>query len=166
MFFVRTAGERDLDKVRILMRETLHATLNVLHLADEAEDLIAAETAPETLRAALKEKGSEFLVADSGREIAGMGYAMMSRDFAKTAEIRWILVHPAHQRQGIGRDIFAELETCFPDANAMLLEVDPRNNAAVAFYLAHGFVKVGEATHTADDVSGVPLHVYEKPLGG
>jgi ribosomal protein S18 acetylase RimI-like enzyme len=48
----------------------------------------------------------------------------------------------------------------------MLLEVDPRNNAAVAFYSAHGFAKVGEAQHTADNISGVPLDVYEKPLGG
>ena len=73
---------------------------------------------------------------------------------------------PRYQRQGVGRDMFAELETCFPDATAMLLEVDPRNDAAVAFYRVHGFVKVGETKHSADDVSGVPLHVYEKPLEG
>ena len=53
-----------------------------------------------------------------------------------------------------------------PDAKTMLLEVDPRNEAAVAFYYAHGFAKVGEAQHTADTISGVPLDVYEKPLHG
>lgn len=163
MFFVRTAGERDLDKVRTLMRETLHATLNVLHVANEAEDLIAAETSPEKLRAALKEKGSEFLVADSGREIAGMGYAMMSRDFAKTAEIRWILVHPTHQRQGVGRDIFAELETCFPDAEILRLEVDARNRAALAFFNAHGMVEI-DRIERAGGPAPLTL-VLEKALG-
>ena len=44
--------------------------------------------------------------------------------------------------------------------------LEARNDAAVAFYSAHGFAKVGEAQHTADNVSGVPLDVYEKPLTG
>jgi ribosomal protein S18 acetylase RimI-like enzyme len=95
-----------------------------------------------------------------------MGYVAMSKDRPKTVLLHQLYVLPRYQRQGIGRDMFAELETCFPDANTMLLEVDPRNDAAVAFYHAHGFAKVGEAAHTADDVSGVPLHVYEKPLSG
>ena len=166
MFFVRTASERDLAKVSALLAETWHATYDGLYGADKVSEITARWHSVPALKARLERKDSEFVVADNGREFAGMGYVAMSKDRPKTALLHQLYVLPRYQRQGIGRDMFAELETCFPDANAMLLEVDPRNAPAVAFYLAHGFAKVGEAKHTADDVSGVPLHVYEKPLGG
>ncbi|MEW9615659.1 GNAT family N-acetyltransferase [Shinella sp. S4-D37] len=166
MFFVRTASERDLAKVSALLSETWHATYDALYGADRVREITARWHCVPALKSRLERKDSEFVVADNGRELVGMGYAAMSKDRPKTALLHQLYVLPRHQRQGIGRDMFAELETCFPDADAMLLEVDPRNDAAVAFYAAHGFVKVGEARHTADDVSGVPLHVYEKPLGG
>jgi ribosomal protein S18 acetylase RimI-like enzyme len=166
MFFVRTASERDLAKVSVLLGETWHATYDALYGADKVSEITARWHSVPALKARLARKDSEFVVADNGRELGGMGYAAMAKDRPKTAFLHQLYVLPRYQRQGIGRDLFAELETCFPDANAMLLEVDPRNEAAVAFYGAHGFVKVGETQHTADGISGVPLHVYEKPLGG
>lgn len=166
MFFVRTASERDLAKVSALLAETWHATYDALYGADKVSEITARWHSVPALKAKLERKDSEFVVADNGRELAGMGYVAMAKDRPKTAFLHNLYVLPRYQRQGIGRDMFAELETCFPDANAMLLEVDPRNDAAVAFYYAHGFIKVGEARHTADSVSGVPLDVYEKPLGG
>ena len=166
MFFVRTVSERDLAKVSALLAETWHATYDGLYGADKVSEITARWHSVPALKARLERKDSEFVVADNGKEFAGMGYVAMAKDRPKTVLLHQLYVLPRYQRQGIGRDMFAELETCFPDANAMLLEVDPRNEAAVAFYLAHGFAKVGEARHTADDVSGVPLHVYEKPLGG
>ncbi len=57
-----------------------------------------------------------------------MGYAAMSDEMTKTVMLHLLYVRPPLQRQGIGRDIFAELETCFPDAEIMRLEVEPRNN--------------------------------------
>lgn len=164
MFFVRTASERDLVAVGALLAETWHATYDGLYGAEKVSEITARWHSLPALKARLERKDSEFVVADNGRELAGMGYAAMSRERPKTALLHQLYVAPRHQRQGIGRDMFAELETCFPDADTMRLEVDPRNAPAVAFYLAHGFVKVGEAPHTADDVSGVPLDVYEKPL--
>lgn len=166
MFFVRTASERDLAKVSTLLAETWHATYDTLYGIDKVSEITARWHSLPALKAKLERKDSEFVVADNGRELAGMGYVAMSKDRPKTAFLHNLYVLPRYQRQGIGRDMFAELETCFPDANAMLLEVDPRNDAAVAFYRVHGFAKVGEARHTADNLSGVPLDVYEKPLGG
>lgn len=166
MFFVRTASERDLAKVSVLLTETWHATYDALYGIEKVSEITARWHSVSALKAKLERKDSEFVVADNGRELAGMGYAAMLKDRPKTAFLHNLYVLPRHQRHGIGRDMFAELETCFPDANAMLLEVDPRNDAAVAFYYAHGFAKVGENRHTADSVSGVPLDVYEKPLGG
>ncbi|WP_439628011.1 GNAT family N-acetyltransferase [Shinella sp.] len=165
MFFVRTASEGDLVKVSALLAETWHATYDALYGADKVSQITARWHAVPALKNRLERKDAEFVVADNGKELAGMGFAAMWKERPKTVLLHQLYVLPRYQRQGIGRDMFAELETCFPDANAMILEVDPRNDAAVAFYAAHGFVKVGESKHTADDVSGVPLHVYEKPLG-
>lgn len=165
MFFVRTASERDLAKVSALLAETWHATYDALYGVDKVREITAHWHSVPALKAKLARKDSEFVVADDGKELAGMGYVAMSKDRPKAAFLHQLYVLPRYQRQGIGRDMFAELETCFPDANAMVLEVEPRNEAAVAFYLAHGFVKVGETRHKAGDVSDVPLDVYEKPLG-
>lgn len=166
MFFVRTASQRDLAAVSALLAETWHATYDALYGADKVSELSARWHSLPALKARLARRDGEFVVADDGRQLAGMGYAAPSRERPKTAILHQLYVLPRFQRQGIGRDMFAELETCFPDASAMRLEVDPRNAAAIAFYTAHGFVKTGEAPHTADAVSGLPLHVYEKPLAG
>jgi ribosomal protein S18 acetylase RimI-like enzyme len=165
MFFVRTASKSDLAKVSVLLSETWHATYDALYGAGKVSEITARWHSVPALESRLSRKDAEFVVADDGRELAGMGYAAVSKERPKTVLLHQLYVLPRFQRQGIGRDLFAELETCFPDADAMVLEVDPRNDAAVAFYLAHGFEKVGETKHTVDDVSGVPLHVYQKPLG-
>lgn len=166
MFFVRTASAQDLAKVSALLAETWHATYDALYGAAKVSEITARWHSVPALKARLERKDSEFVVADNGKELAGMGYVAMSKERPKAAFLHQLYVLPRFQRQGIGRDMFAELESCFPDANAMVLEVDPRNEAAVGFYHAHGFIKVGEAQHTADNISGVPLDVYEKPLGG
>lgn len=165
MFFVRTVSERDLAAVSALLTETWHAAFDALYGAEKVAEVSARWHSVPALKARLERRDSEFVVADDGRTLAGMGYAALSPERPKTAILHQLYVLPRHQRQGIGRDLFAELETCFPDATAMQLEVDPRNAAAIAFYAAHGFVKVGETRHTVDTVSGLPLFVYEKPLG-
>ena len=166
MYFVRTAGERDLEKVRALLAESFHATYDGLHGRARVEDLIAHLFSPAALKARLVRKDAEFLIADDGRNIGGMGYAAMSQQLTKTVMLHLLYVRPALQRQGIGRDIFAELETCFPDAEIMRLEVEPQNAAAIAFYQMHGFTEVGRNENNGAGQSGIPALIFEKPLEG
>ncbi|MBX5045176.1 GNAT family N-acetyltransferase [Rhizobium lentis] len=166
MYFVRTAAERDLEKVRALLVESFHATYDDLHGKARVDELIAHLLSPPALKARLQRKDAEFLVADDGRNIGGMGYAVMSKELTKTVMLHLLYVSPALQRQGIGRDIFAELETCFPDAEIMRLEVEPRNAAAIAFYRAHGFTEVGRNENKAPGQSGIPALIFEKALEG
>ncbi|MBY5542518.1 GNAT family N-acetyltransferase [Rhizobium leguminosarum] len=166
MYFVRTAGERDLEKVRALLVESFHATYDSLHGRAKVADLIAHLFSPAALKTRLVRKDAEFLVADDGRNIGGMGYAAMSQQLTKTVMLHLLYVRPALQRQGIGRDIFAELETCFPDAEIMRLEVEPQNAAAIAFYHTHGFTEVGRNENSGARQSGIPALIFEKPLEG
>ena len=164
MFFVRTASERDLERVRALLVETWHATYDSFYGVDKVNELTAKWHSIEALRARLQRKNAEFVVADNGREIAGMGFAAMSETLEKTVVLHQLYVLPKYQRHGIGRDMFAELDTCFPDAERMRLEVEPQNLHALAFYRAHGFAEVGRTSNCGDDQSGIPALILEKRL--
>ncbi|HEV7307686.1 GNAT family N-acetyltransferase [Ensifer sp.] len=164
MFFVRTASERDLDNVRALLVETWHATYDTFYGVDKVNELIERWHSLPALKARLGRKNAEFLVADDGRQLGGMGFAAMSDALPKTAVLHKLYVLPKFQRQGIGRDIFAELETCFPDAARMRVEVEPQNLHALAFYRSHGFAEAGETAHCGDEQSGLPAIILEKLL--
>jgi len=164
MFFIRSASEQDLKKVQTLLAETWRATYVPFYGAEKVEALIAEWHSMEALKKRLKMPKSEFLVADDGKVIGGMAYASMAEKPAKTATLHQLYVHPDFQRQGIGHDLFAEIETCFPDADTMRLEVEPKNASAIAFYERHGFVTVGEVANCGGGNSGLPALLMEKPL--
>jgi ribosomal protein S18 acetylase RimI-like enzyme len=164
VYFVRTASERDLDKVRALLVETFHATYDALLGAPKVDELVATLFSSAALKARLANKNAEFLVADSGKDIGGVGYAAMSSEMSKTAMLHLLYVRPSLQREGIGRDIFAELETCFPAAEIMRLEVEPRNEPAIDFYRRLGFTDVGQNDNSGPGQSGIPALILEKPL--
>lgn len=164
MFFVRTASRADLEKVRALLAEAFHATYDRFYGPQRVRELLDAWSSPEVLERRLDEKGSEFLVADDGRRIGGMAYARRKDSRPETVILHQLYVHPECHRQGIGRDIFAELETCFPGADRMELEVEPRNEQAIAFYTAHGFIPVEEIVHENGVAKGLKALVMQKPL--
>ncbi|MBP2239342.1 ribosomal protein S18 acetylase RimI-like enzyme [Sinorhizobium kostiense] len=164
MFFVRTASERDLEQIRALLVETWHATYDTFYGAEKVDELTARWHSVEALKARLRRENAEFVVADSGSEIAGMGFAAMSDALEKTVILHQLYVLPKYQRQGVGRDMFAELETCFPDAEHMRVEVEPQNLHALAFYRAHGFSEVASTAHCGGEQSGIPALVLEKRL--
>lgn len=164
MFFVRTASERDLEKVRALLVETWHATYDTFYGVEKVNELTARWHSIEALKARLSRKNAEFVVADNGREIVGMGFAAVSDTLEKTVILHQLYVLPKYQRKGVGRDMFAELETCFPDAERMRVEVEPQNLHALAFYKAHGFSEVASTAHCGGDQSGIPALVLEKRL--
>jgi ribosomal protein S18 acetylase RimI-like enzyme len=164
VYFVRTAGERDLEKVRALLVESFHTAYDRFYGEAKVNELIAHLFSPVALKARLAKKNAEFVVADSGKDIGAVGYAVMSEDMAKTAILHLLYVRPALQRQGIGRDMFAELETCFPDAEIMRLEVEPKNQEAIGFYSRLGFSEVGRNENIGPGQSGIPTLILEKHL--
>ena len=164
MFFVRTASLKDAEALRTLLSETFHATYDALYGEAKVRELVDAWHSVPALKARIEKKGGEFLVADDGRELGGMAYAAMSTKMAKTAFLHQLYVRPSCQRMGIGRDLFAEVETCFPDAEILRLEVDPQNAGAIAFYEAHDFVEVDRTKNCGGPDSGIEALIMEKPL--
>ena len=164
MFFVRTAMPADAGPIRNLLVESWRATYVPMHGAEVVEPLIERWHSLERVKANIADREGEMLVADNGHTIGGMAFARPRKD-RKAVELRQLYVHPAHLRQGIGRDLFAEIETCFPDAESLELEVDRKNGAAIAFYAAHGMDVTGEVGCCGGD-SAVPAFLMSKRLAG
>lgn len=164
MFFVRTASRGDLEKVRALLADCFHATYDRFYGPEKVRELLEGWHSRPALERRLDEKGSEFLVADDGKRIGGMAYARRKDSRPETVVLHQLYVHPDCHRQGIGRDIFAELETCFPGADTMELEVEPKNEQAIAFYGAHGFVPFEEIEFETGIAKGLKALVMRKTL--
>jgi N-acetylglutamate synthase-like GNAT family acetyltransferase len=164
VFFVRTAGEADVEKIRGLLAETFHDSYNAFYGADKVAKMVGAWHSPAAIRSRILKREGEFLVADDGRSLGGIGYAAMYPKMAKTAMLHQLYVKPSCQNGGVGRDIFAELETCFPDAEIMRVEVALPNVRAMAFYQRLGFVEVDRMEEWGAPNSGLPAVIMEKRL--
>lgn len=163
-FFVRTAAERDLAEISRLLGETWHATYDTIYGHERVSTITASWHDEEALRQRLTRPSSEFLVADDGQTIAAMAFAAMS-GATRTAILHQLYVLSLWQRRGIGSDLLAEVEGCFPAADRLRVEVEEANLAAMAFYEGRGFVVVGETSVTAADAAPMSARVLEKPIG-
>ncbi|PRX11719.1 UNVERIFIED_ORG: ribosomal protein S18 acetylase RimI-like enzyme [Martelella mediterranea] len=166
MFFVRTAMETDIPAVCSLLDVTWHATYDPILGAEKVSQLVASWHSAQAVKARLERKGGEFLVADDGRRLGGMAYAAPSKTKADVINLHQLYIHPDFLRQGIGRDLFAEIETCFPHAKKLALEVVIGNDGALAFYQAHGLSEVSRTENCGTCGSGIPAIVMEKDLPG
>ncbi|MEB2846052.1 GNAT family N-acetyltransferase [Rhizobiales bacterium RZME27] len=164
VYFVRTAGPKDVDQVHKLLIETFHSTYDGIYGAETVEKLLQSWNSPAAITERIGRKGGEYVVADSGRDIGGMGFAAPYAKMDKTVMLHQLYVKPSAQGDGVGRDIFAELETCFPDAEIMRVEVALQNERAISFYSRLGFVEVDRMEEFGGPNSGLPAVVMEKRL--
>ena len=162
MFFIRTASGDDAERVRDLLVDSWRKTYIPLHGADLVEPVIARWHTLAAIKANIAAKNGEMLVADDGAELGGMAFAAMDDD-GKTLYLKQLYVRSSCHRQGIGRDLFAEIETCFPTAQIMQIEVDKLNGGAIAFYAAHGLQVSGETGCCGGD-SEISAFIMTKQL--
>ena len=160
--YVRTAGSRDIAAIRDLLVETWHATYDSIYGPERVTAITDKWHATDALRRHLDEPDAEFLVADDGRQIAGVAFAT-ARDGGKTVMLRQLYVRPAQQGRGVGGLLLDEIEGSFHDADKMLVEVEEKNARAVAFYIGQGFSEVGRKADAGKD-GGFALLVFERPI--
>ena len=160
MFFIRTAGKRDLPAVQILLKQAWRDTYVSLYGEEETQRLSAEWHSIEALEAQLKRPNSEFVIADNGAEIGGMAYASQSAD--QSVKLHQLYVVQASKGKGLGSDLLAEIEESFFDAPSFSLEVAPENVTAIAFYKAKGFVESGSTQNCGQESSGVPALIMTK----
>lgn len=165
MFFVRSASPRDVSAIRDVLAETWRATYAPLYGAAKVEEIIADWHSEAAIKDSMARPNGEFLVADDGKQIGGMAFASHAPG-THVVSLHQLYVRPECQGLGIGRDLFAEIETCFPGAQTLTLEVDPGNEPAIAFYQSHGMEQTGTTDNCGKDQSGIPAVIMSKPLLG
>ncbi|PZO80507.1 MAG: GNAT family N-acetyltransferase [Mesorhizobium amorphae] len=161
--FVRSAGERDLRAVRALLVETWHATYDGIYGRERVTEITDEWHSVRSLEARLKRPRAEFLVADDGARIGGMAYAAATTD-PNIVTLHQLYVLPAFQRRGVGSDLLAEIEECFPDARTLRVEVESQNSNALCFYRARGFTDTGEELAPGGTGFVIPALTLSKPL--
>jgi ribosomal protein S18 acetylase RimI-like enzyme len=161
--FVRTAGERDLPAVRALLVETWHDTYDAIYGVDKVTAITDDWHSIASLAARIDRPNSEFLVADDGQRIAGMAFASVVDD-GKTVMLSQLYVAPDRQGRGVGGMLFDEITSCFPDADKVRLEVEEKNDKAIAFYRGLGFSEAGRTANCGKDQSGIPALLMECPI--
>ncbi len=163
MMFVRTASERDLEAVRALLVETWHATYDPLYGAAGVTEISERWHSVVWLKQSMQRPRSEFIVADTGSELAGMAYAAIKDSDSGLVEVEELDVRPSMQGKGVGRMLLAELEESFWDCRLMRLEVEEKNGKALDFYRSGGFVEVQRRPATR--WVNATIVTLEKPLG-
>ncbi|MCB8839845.1 GNAT family N-acetyltransferase [Aurantimonas sp. VKM B-3413] len=163
-FFVRTAGTRDLEAVSLLLGETWHATYDGIYGLERVSEIVRSWHSVEALRPRVTRLNTEFLVADDGTRLGGMAFAAFEAE-RKLVVLHQLYVHPDYQRQGIGRELLAEVEDGFPGAERVRIEVEEANTGAIAFYVASGFEPAGKSEACGGDTRfAIPAAIYEKRM--
>lgn len=163
-YFVRSAGRADLAAIGALLRETWHATYDAIYGVARVREITGSCHAVDALAARLRRPTSEFLVADDGSRLGGMGFAASGGVDGRAIVLHQLYVRPGAQGQGVGPMLLAEIEASFPGAERIRLEVESANMRAVAFFRKAGFAAVAPAGERADGSLGVPAMIYEKRL--
>lgn len=152
---------QDVSEIRELLATTWRETYTGFYGATIVEEIIAKWHAPAAIIKNIAKPNGEYLVADDGTQLGGVAFASLTD---KVISLHQLYVQPHLQRQGIGQMLFAEIESCFMDADILDLEVEPRNAGAIAFYHAHGFQSGGIITNRGTADSGISALKMTKVL--
>ncbi|MBO6815402.1 MAG: GNAT family N-acetyltransferase [Rhizobiaceae bacterium] len=161
MFFVRTAAETDLERVREILLVTYHATYDQL-VGSETVDMICAEHFSSAALSALRDlPSSEFLVADNGEVVGGMAYATQS---GKVITLHQLHVHPLYHGGKTGLHLMIEIENSFLDAETVRVEVPANSEQAIGFFKKYGFAQISSDSSGTHHLPGVAMIAMEKPV--
>ncbi len=160
--WIRSAGHEDLEVVRELLKRTWHSTYDAVYGVDKVNAITDRWHSIDALRRRLNKPYSEFVIADDGEDILGMAYASLDND--RIAKLHQLYVNPQAQGRGAGTALLIEMESAFPAATKMRLEVEEVNARAIEFYKRNGYREVGRTANCGSQDSGIPALIFEKTL--
>lgn len=148
---VTSLGDRDIAELAALLVAVVAQGASVGFLPPLTMD--AAET---YWRTGL-EPGTILLVAEQDGRIAGTAQLVLAMrpNGRHRAEVNKVLVHPAFQRQGIGRRLMDAIETIARREGRTLLHLDTREgDPANRLYQAAGYIEAGRIPCWARSADG------------
>jgi putative acetyltransferase len=149
---IRPGTEHELQELIAIQKLAIEAFYSSIHSPEQVQCLITSQSTE------MKMSNQSFLVA----EINGVaiGFAALSR---RALQIDAVYVHPQWMRQGVGKQLVAELEA------VALAERYPKLNVvadltASAFYQMQGYRVLKQFEYWMGNQSSVPCHLLEKQL--
>ncbi len=105
------------------------------------------------------EAGGEFLVGEAEGQVVAMGALQRKDD--ETGAVRRMRVAPSWQHRGYGSKVLGALEARASELGykRMVLDTTTAQEAAMAFYAAHGYTETGQA-----ELQGLTVVYFEKVL--
>ncbi|MEO0497802.1 MAG: GNAT family N-acetyltransferase [Pseudomonadota bacterium] len=163
MFFIRSVTEADLPRVQALLKDSWMRTY-APHEGEAAVKRISDDIhAIRVLKEQMERPHSEFILADDGTDIGGTGYAYMRGE--DEAYVQGLHVTHAVHGQGVGSDLLSELETSFPAARRVTLNLHPKNETAASFYTKRGYVEIAPEV-VVHECHEMPNRTFTKKLDG
>ncbi|MAW87615.1 MAG: GNAT family N-acetyltransferase [Phyllobacteriaceae bacterium] len=161
--WIRTVDRDDLQNIRDLLVKTWHATYDDIYGKDRVNAINEDWHSVKALQKRMTRPYSEFVIADDGTEILGVAYASMGDE--RIAYLHQLYVNPDAQGRGAGKALLIEMESAFPMAAKMRLEVEEANAKAIAFYENQGYRQVDRTDNCGSRDSGIPALILEKQIG-
>ena len=161
--WIRTVDRDDLQNIRDLLVKTWHATYDDIYGKDRVNAINEDWHSVKALQKRMTRPYSEFVIADDGTEILGVAYASMGDE--RIAYLHQLYVNPDAQGRGAGKALLIEMESAFPMAAKMRLEVEEANAKAIAFYETQGYRQVDRTDNCGSRDSGIPALILEKQIG-
>ncbi|RLQ87753.1 GNAT family N-acetyltransferase [Notoacmeibacter ruber] len=163
--WIRTVDPDDIPEIRSLLERTWHATYDEIYGHERVAALTASWHSESALRKRLNKPYSEFVIADDGEDILGVAFASMGDGGDdRTAFLHQLYVNPDVQGRGAGTALLIEMESAFPAASRMKLEVEEANLKAISFYEKQGYERIGRTENCGVRDSGIPAVIMEKQL--
>ncbi len=168
---IRPCTLADIPAVHALLTETWHATYDGWLGVERVNEIAATWHSHSQLAAQVGRPDSAFLLGEVDGRLGGTAFAHAANG---SIEIGRLYVLPAHQRHRLGTALLRAVIDAFPDAGAFQLDVEPRNDTALAFYRRHGFAIIGAGTDSGGTGSGIshlrlewaPSRAFDEPGTG
>jgi ribosomal protein S18 acetylase RimI-like enzyme len=160
--WLRTATKDDIPAVRELLVETWHSTFDDVFGVETVNAITDKWHSVEALKKQLSKPYSEFVLADDGSDLHGMAFASQSDQ--TFASLHQLYVRPECQAKGVGSLLLVEIESAFPNARKLKLEVIEKNAKALRFYESRGYARAGRTENWGEPDSGIAVLTMEKAL--
>jgi len=161
MIIINALEENEIPAAIELILETWMATYSGFLSPGTIERVSSLWHNPRLLNKQIVNPDVRFLAARDGGAIVGLSTVIRRTDGGIV--IGRFYVHPSSQGRGIGKELFERSISAFGGATLARVEVDERNERALAFFGKRGFVKTGEREEDFEGTK-LSLHILEKKL--
>lgn len=168
----RPAREADLEAISALLVRTWQATYTDILGVDVVHAVTSTWHTPAALAAGLSRPDEVFLVAvaEQARTDTAAAHSVLGTASAKlgvdgVVNLMRLYIDPEAQGQGTGTQLLKAVLAPFDGkATSVMLEVEPQNTGAIAFYERHGFTATGSGTDCGGFGAALAHTIMSRPL--